>query len=288
MTQKPLVLQSGAEISEALKLFADHTVHFVPVVTPLHEVLGLLSDFALAKAALITYMEPQKSNKVINHQNLLVEPSYVEETDGLDVVMRELSKAPSHRLLVLNKQSKLVGMISPKDVLRFLAGNEKASGDLKNELKKAQDEADKLSGKVRTLESSLDLYKNIFEDSPNMMHSVDAKGNILMANEKIHRVLGYENGALVGKPLSILYPKTVLHEAISGLEQIKEKGFHHMTYTTMQRQNGDKIRIDITSSALRNLNGDFVGTISISREVDAEELLRALNGIVDKERVIIE
>src|SRR5690606_3694041 len=116
--------------------------------------------------------------------------------------------------------------------------------------------------------------RKTFIDSPYMMHSVDAEGKILMANAKIHHTLGYGLNELVGQPLSILYPKSELHEAWSGLEQIKNTGHHHMTYSTMQRKNGEKIRIDISSSALKNTSGEFVGTISISREVDAEELLR--------------
>lgn len=285
MTTKPTVLQSGADITEALKLFSEHEFHYIPVVTPLHEVLGLLSDFALSKACLINYMDPHKANKVISHKALFVDASYVEEDDSLETVMREMSKAPSHRLLVVNKQSKLVGVISPKDILRLLAGAAQRNVDLRDELRKTQDEATKLSDKVETLQNSLNLYQNLFENSPNMMHSVDSDGKILMANEKIHKVLGYEIGELVGQSLSTLYPKTVLHEALSGLAEIKEHGYHHATYTTMQRKNGDKIRIDITSSALRNHKGDFVGTISIPRQVDAEELLRALNGIVTKDKV---
>jgi hypothetical protein len=53
-----------------------------------------------------------------------------------------------------------------------------------------------------------------------------------------------------------------------------------MTYTTMLRKNGDKMRVDIVSSSFKDQKGEFVGTISISREVDAEDLLRALNGLM--------
>jgi len=281
MTPKPLVLQSGADVLDALKLFMDHDLHYVPVVTPLNEVLGLFSDFALSKACLINYMTPQHQNKVISHQGLFVEASYVEEDSALDVVMRELSRAPSHRLLVVNKQRKLVGVISPKDVLRLLGGTVKRNADIKNELKKTQEEATRLTKRLDDLNHSFEIYRNLFEDSPNMMHSVDESGTILMANARMHSVLGFNHGELIGQSLSVIYPKTVLHEAIAGLETIKDKGFHHMTYTSMQRKNGEKIRIDITSSALRDHEGQFVGTISVSREVDAEDLLRALNGIVD-------
>lgn len=44
---------------------------------------------------------------------------------------------------------------------------------------------------------------------------------------------------------------------------------------------GEKIRVDIASSSLTDEAGQFLATISISREVQAEALLRALNGITD-------
>ncbi len=179
----------------------------------------------------------------------------------------------------------MVGIISPKDLLWMVSGQQKNSLNLKVELEKAKQEATSLSSKLSDIENLLKMYRNVFEDSPYMMHSVNSDGRVIMANRRLHNILGYEDNEMIGKSLSDLYPKTVMHEAIGGLETIKKNGFHHVTYTTMLRKSGEKIRIDIASSALRSPKGDFIGTISISRLVDSEDLLRALHGIVTEESI---
>jgi PAS domain S-box-containing protein len=114
-----------------------------------------------------------------------------------------------------------------------------------------------------------------------MMHSVDKEGRIIMANAKIHRVLGYEDGELVGMTIFDLYAKSCHHEALSGLKKIQEAGVHNSIYSTMMTKRGAKIRVDIVSSALLGLHKEFLGTISVSRIVDSELLLRALHGVLN-------
>lgn len=281
MTKNPITIQSGWTLKEALNLFIQKNLHFAPVVTPLNEVLGMLSDYELARAAIKNILEPSRKNKINDHKNILIKPNYIEESANLHDVVRKIGLSPSHRLLVVSGNNKLTGIISPKDVLLLLGGEEKKTEDLIAELERTRNQANELNEKIEDLQESLDVYRNLFEDSPYMMHSIGPNGTILMANEKIQNVLGYTEEEMIGKPLGLIYPKSVLHEALAGLDEIKEKGHHHTLYTSMQKKNGEKIRIDIGSSALRNSSGDFIGTISISREVDAEALLRTLNGIVD-------
>jgi PAS domain S-box-containing protein len=280
MTKNPKVIKSGQEVQEALQYFLSEDLHFAPVITPLNEILGIVTDFILVKSALRDYMTPGTHDKIIHNQELFEAATFVNEEDSLDEVIRQISKAPSHRLVVINKMQKLVGVISPRDIARLMGGNDKASLSLKEELQKTRDRAENLEEKVEDLQASLQIYQGLFADSPYMMHSVDEKGVIVMANKKVHDMLGYDVASLVGQNISVLYPKSVLHEALAGLNTIKENGFHHVTYTTMVRKNGDKVRIDIASSSLRDRNGKFLSTISISRVVDSEELLRALNGVV--------
>jgi PAS domain S-box-containing protein len=281
MTPNPKFIGSGEDLKTATQLFFDNNIHFAPVLTPNKEVIGLLSEMGLVKAALKQYLEPTMHDKVVHHREQLEEVTFVEEDSSLDDVVKAIIKCPCHRVLVRNKQGLLVGIIAPKDILALVSGQQRHSVNLKAELEKTRVEASQLTDKVGDLEQSLKVYRNMFEESPYMMHSVDQTGRIVMANKRIHVVLGYDKGELIGKHLTDLYPKSVLHEAIQGLKEIQEKGHHHMTYTTMLRKNGEKIRIDIASSSLKTSTGDFLGTISISRQVDAEELLRALHGIVD-------
>ena len=102
-----------------------------------------------------------------------------------------------------------------------------------------------------------------------------------MANKKIHSALGYNESELLGKSFTDLYAKSMHHEALQGLNQIKENGSHNHIYSSMIKKNGEKLRVDIVSSALRDHDGKFIATISAAQEVDSENLLRALNGTLD-------
>jgi PAS domain S-box-containing protein len=285
MTPGPKYIASGEDLRAATQLFFENNIHYAPVLTPNKEVLGLLSEMGLVKASLKQYLEPNLHDKVVHHKDVFEPAVFVEESASLDDVVKALFRSPCNRILVQNKQGALVGIIAPKDILSLVSGQQRKSTNLKDELEKTRTEAVQLTTKVTDLEQSLKVYRNIFEDSPYMMHSIDNNGKIIMANKRIHEVLGYSQPDLIGKSLADLYPKSVLHEAMHGLQEIKSKGMHHVTYTTMMRKNGEKLRIDIASSALRSASGDFLGTISISREVDAEELLRALHGISDPAKV---
>lgn len=280
MTSNPKFISSGEELRKATELFFENNIHYAPILTPNKEVLGLLSEMGLVKSALKRYLEPDSHEKVIHHKELFEEASFVEDSASLDTVIKTLIKAPSHRVLVRNKQGLLVGIISPKDILRLVTGQQIKTTNLRHELDKTKEEAQVLAAQLENIQQSLKLYRNVFEDSPYMMHSVNADGVIIMANRRIHEVLGYEKDELLNRRLADLYPKTVMHEAIEGLNKIMDKGHHQMTYTSMLRKNGDKLRVDIVSSSIKNSTGAFIGTISISREVDAEDLLRALNGMM--------
>lgn len=282
MTHNPKYIQSGEELRDAVTFFLQNDVRFAPVITPLNEIIGLLSEFSLVKASLRQYLDPEKHEKIIHHKDILEEVHYVDEDDSLDTVIKTLIKSPTHRVLVLNKQSKLVGIISPKDILRFISGERKKTIDLRTELETTKKQAEKLAMQLTSLKENLSKYQGLYNETPYMMHSVDSNGTIILANKKIHTLLGYKEGELIGKNLTDLYPKNMQHEALQGLKKIIEEGFHHKTYTSFLTKDGNKIRVDIASSSLKDKNGKFMGTISISREIDSEHLLRALHGVVSK------
>ncbi|GIL17785.1 MAG: hypothetical protein BroJett040_15360 [Oligoflexia bacterium] len=281
MTTNLRSIGSGEELRDTVKFFLESGIHYAPVVTPIGEVLGLFSEFGLLKAALRNYLDSDKHDKVINHRDLLEEAPSVYEDSSLDEVVKALLKSPTRRVLVTSVSGKLTGIISPKDLLFSLHGEETKTYEIHRDLEKTKDLAKKLTKKVQALEDAISVYQNFIQDSPNMIHSLDKDGKIIMANKKIHHVLGYNDDELIGKSIQDLYPRTVLPQAIDALNKIKEDGIHKQTYSSMLKKSGEKIRVDIASSALHDAHGKFIGTISISREIDSESLLRALNGIRD-------
>ncbi len=58
MTPNPKFISSGEELYKTTELFFENNIHYAPIMTPNKEVLGLLSEMGLVKAALKRYLEP--------------------------------------------------------------------------------------------------------------------------------------------------------------------------------------------------------------------------------------
>jgi PAS domain S-box-containing protein len=222
-----------------------------------------------------------KNDKVGHHIDLLDPVAYISQDAPIIDVLKEMIASPTHRLLIRNDKEKIVGIISPKDLMRAMIGKTNPHQNIKEKLQETEAQLQESLSKLHETEKHLEVYRSVFHEVPYMMHAVNAEGKILMANKREHAVLGYPDGDLVGKSIFDLYAKSMHHEAIQGLKQVMESGHHHMTYTTLISKTGAAIRCDLASSALRDSNGDFISTISVLRPVDSEEMLRILNGVVN-------
>lgn len=284
MTKKPVVFHSSMTIEEAAQNFLEHNYSSAPVLSSTGEILGVLDEFSLIKIKLIQHLEEQGRDKLAFHVDSLQQATFVKDTAPLLEVVRDMMKAPNHRLLVVNNAHTLMGIISPKDVLLYVVGERRKSQDLKAELEKTKNDLEKTLKELETTKSKLDIYQDMVMDNPTMIHSVNEQGKIIMANKKMHQILGYEQGELVGKSIFDLYAKAVHPDAVSGLKKIMEDGHHSNTFTTMIKKSGEKVRADIASTALFDDHHKFIGTISVSRPVDSDVLLRALHGVLAKEK----
>lgn len=282
MTKNPTVLLSSDELKKTSQLFVEKNISSAPVENPIGEVLGVLTELNLARAFIRNYnISDSTNNKITHNKEFLIEATFVYEDATIINVLNAVLKAPHHRVLVKNKADNLVGIISPKDILAILLGEQKRFHDIKKQLEESNKKLKDLDEKLSDLEQITEKYHSLYDDAPMMMHSLDPNGIIIMANKKIHIELGYDEGELLGKSLTDLYAQSMHHEAIQGLKQIKEKGSHNHIYSSMVKKNGEKLRVDIVSSALRDHNGNFMATISAAQEVDSENLLRALNGTLE-------
>lgn len=277
MTENPKCIQSGELLMDTIGVFFKNNIHYAPVITPGEEILGLLSEVALLKASLRHYLDAGKNERVYAHRDLLMPVPFVQEETPIEEVIKTMMKSPSKRVLVHDYQLRLVGIISPKDILRRLHGETNLSQGMSYEISQVENRVSNRGGGVDNVKDLVHLYREAFESSPLLMHSVDASGKILMANRKIHAELGYEVGELLGKTIFDLYQKSAHESAMQGLENIKRAGFHRSTMTQMQGKDGNPIHVDIVSSALRDGNGSFLSTISVSRVLDSsKDLLFAL------------
>lgn len=283
MTPNPKMVGSGDSLTDVVTLFLSQGITSSPVINPLGEVLGVLTEISLVKAFMLHKAKLQKSDKVGHHIDLLEPVTYLDLHASLVDAIKIMIASPTHRLLVRDSKMKIVGIISPKDLMRAMQGqsNPNQNLDLRKKLADTEAQLKESLKKLQNLEKWLDVYHQAFHEVPYMMHAVDAEGKILMANKREHEALGYKDNELIGKTIFDLYATPMHDEARRGLEKVIKTGSHHITYTTLQKKDGASLRCDIASSSIHDENGKFISTISVLRPVDSEELLRLLNGIVN-------
>jgi PAS domain S-box-containing protein len=279
MTAAPMTLSSETTVTEAVQFFITNSVTTMPVLGSQGEILGQISDLSLLKAYVLSQAHPDKTMLIGQFRNLFEKPLLISEKAPLADVLKSLQESVTHRVLVIDASDRLIGIISPKDLLRFMRGEEKPSVKLVHDLKGLQTKVDSLNQTVKGLNKDLNQYQEIYKSNFYMMHSIDATGKIMMANEKLHQTLGYKPNELIGKTILDLYPDH-LHKVVeAGLEKLRTGGETDHTYSTFLTHEGKPMRVELASSIMKSDKGDFVGTFTISRELDSETMLKALHGI---------
>lgn len=278
MTPNPASVSSQSNVEDVVEFFLQNSFSSAPVLDDSGRVLGQLSELNLMRAFVKVEVSQSQNQKLIEFKSLFMEPQFVETSTSLPEVVTALIRCPLHRVLVKNGAGKLVGIISPKDILRRFKGADRQN--LQSKLKDLEGEVKKLSHHLKDTQADMDLYKRLFESSPVMTHSVDQKGVILMANPLLHEFLGYDPGELVGQSIFDLYPESLHHEVQQGLQEVIEQGKHALSYSSFKSKSGEVCRVEVISSSLMNDRGEFVGTLTLSRPVDGDQLLRSLHGIL--------
>jgi PAS domain S-box-containing protein len=280
MTPNPICLSETHEFREAMKIFLENNIHSCPVRDHSGKVLGILTELDLVKGILRHHVELNRHARIMDHLDLLEKAISVSEDATVTVVIQSIVKATAHRVVVVDKSQRIIGIISPKDVLKIVMGETLNSPSLQDQLREAREKIEMLTRHVTDLSKDRAQYEKLFLESPYMIHSADWEGKIVMANKKIHDVLGYSPRELIGKTIFDIYPPTLHKEARLGLQSIMDSGYHRLTYSTMLKKDGEPVRVDLASSAVKSDSGSFLSTITISRLVDSDALLRALHGVV--------
>ncbi len=281
MTPEPKMVGSGESLQDVIKLFLEHGITSSPVINPVGEILGVLTELSLVKAYMLHKLKLVKNDRVGHHIDLLEPVSYISTDTPIPEVLRTMLSSPTHRLLVKNGE-KIAGILSPKDLMRGMLGEANPMQNLRQKLKETETQLRDSLSAVKNLKENLKVYQRVFHETPYMMHAVDRDGKILMANKREHEILGYDNGALVGKTIFDVYSPPMHREAKKGLENVIETGHQNITYTSLMKKDGSTIRCDVVSSAIVDSEGKFISTISALRPIDAEELLRSLHGVLSE------
>lgn len=130
----------------------------------------------------------------------------------------------------------------------------------------------------RDLKSSEEKHRIVVEAASDAIVSMDDSGTIVFANPATARIFGYDPAELVGKPMTLLMPKSMreLHDnGFSRFLATVNRHFNwHGTELTALRKNGQEFQVEVSFGELTT--GDqrlFTGFMrDISQRKQAEEM----------------
>lgn len=276
MTKNPKCLYSSDKVQRAYELFLDLQVSVVPVMTPAHEVLGGLTETTMLKISLLD----QKRDSILFDYRQFLEPiSIVFERDSLDVIIQTLFKSLHHRVFLQDNTGKLVGVISPKDILPALIGRPQAKETVQQEVVKLREsikELEPLRSEIQLVQKRVQLLESLLEGSHFMIVDLDDEGRVRYLNQRLRDLTGLSiSEGLLGVDL---FTSECRHEVRSLLEKTAKDGLQRTAYVTVS--GGPKSRNKVEATAI--LRPDGQGLILLMRSIDPEELMRLLNGVIKR------
>jgi PAS domain S-box-containing protein len=255
------ILTFETSVIEAVEYFGSHATDFAVVQASRDRLQGIVTEGNLTRIYLRFKTQPEKE-ALIYYREMFDPVQLIHANEPFAEVVRKVVTAIGHRTFVMNDQSEVIGYITAKDILPHFAkenSNPKEGG-----------------AGHGALHSDLYLFESFFTQSPFMMHSVNKDGIIQMANEVLHKALGYDFGELIGKSVYDLYPTSTHSKVKESLSQILNKGFHKLVTGQMTTKKGEAIEVEMVSRALMDQNDTPVGTMTVSRPIDMEYLLHCL------------
>ncbi|HEX8947986.1 MAG TPA: ATP-binding protein [Dissulfurispiraceae bacterium] len=132
---------------------------------------------------------------------------------------------------------------------------------------------------VEALKLQVKKYRDLYDNAPDMYHSLDKNGVIIDCNETEARVLGYRKDEIIGRP----FEDFVTDESKRLFKQNFPKLNRERTQLILEREfvkkDGTVIPVSLNVFNELDENGEFTGTRTLARDITErkkmeEELLR--------------
>jgi len=129
------------------------------------------------------------------------------------------------------------------------------------------------------LRKSETTYRAAVESSFDAIIVLDTQRNIVSCNEAFLSLFGYEKGEVEGQSIRIIHPSEESYNNFGRIVYpviMKKNVFH--TELDQVRKDGTLLPVEISISAIKDMDGSIVGYVTILRDITerkhAEELLR--------------
>ncbi len=119
-------------------------------------------------------------------------------------------------------------------------------------------------------------FENILNDAADAIMILNEDDKIVMWNQAAEILYGWPQNEVVGKTISFIVPNDPqAQEQIKKINRaVREKGFVRNFRTHRLTREGKKIVIEVTRTAIKNDQDQYIGSSVIARDISQEEQLR--------------
>ncbi len=112
-----------------------------------------------------------------------------------------------------------------------------------------------------------EIFEILLDNFPDIIHSVDDKGNIVFTNKKAESLLGYTEDELLSMNVREIYADEILEALDEGFDDLKKKGDVSVPESILKSRDGTRIPVEIRSFSIYDDAGNFLRTFSILRDI---------------------
>ena len=118
---------------------------------------------------------------------------------------------------------------------------------------------------INQLKNQKNYFKNILDDSFDMIIVTDKNGKITEFNKGGEKILGFSKKDIIGTLASDLYINKIERDEI--LNRLRTEHFVQNYETVLKRKDNGLENISLTISRILNNKGEIIGTIGISKDI---------------------
>lgn len=112
-----------------------------------------------------------------------------------------------------------------------------------------------------------DIFEQLLDYFPDMIHSIDDKGKIVYTNRAAERLLGYTKEELLKMNIRDVYAPEILEALEKGFTDLKKKGDKTVPESLLKTKDNTIIPVEIRSFSIYDDEGRFLRTFSILRDI---------------------
>lgn len=119
-----------------------------------------------------------------------------------------------------------------------------------------------------TLKESRELYRTLVETSPDAVTMTDLEGNFTYVSQRTLQIHGYDDAdELIGKNALPLFAPKEREKAVESLKKTIHEGALKNYECTLMRKDGTQFIGEISSSLIKDINGNPKAVIGITRDI---------------------